>query len=238
MSFFAGIGSALVGGALSLFGGRSQDRNAARQAQAQMDFQERMRATQYQTTVQDMRAAGLNPILATKLGGAGTPSGAAAPMGNPIGDAVNTAMEASKVKAELDNIKADTNTKETLSALQKAQEDFNRVQISLNPYQMRLLQSQAAQNWATETFSNEQTNLSRLQQLKTVVETEQQKHLATSAFWHSKSAEEEYNRLKNFGRSWIGDQGHTLEQMIRRIGRTASENRGTLIPRVSIRRSN
>lgn len=49
---------------------------SAGQAKQQMDFQERMRATQYQTAMADMRAAGLNPMLAYSQGGAGTPIGA------------------------------------------------------------------------------------------------------------------------------------------------------------------
>jgi len=51
---------------------------SAEQAQKQMDFQERMRASQYQTAVQDLSAAGLNPMLAYQQGGAGTPQGASA----------------------------------------------------------------------------------------------------------------------------------------------------------------
>lgn len=49
---------------------------SAEQAQKQMDFQERMRATQYQTAIDDMKKAGLNPMLAYSQGGAGTPTGA------------------------------------------------------------------------------------------------------------------------------------------------------------------
>ena len=41
----------------------------------QMRFQERMSNSQYQRAIGDMEAAGLNPILAYKQGGAGTPIG-------------------------------------------------------------------------------------------------------------------------------------------------------------------
>lgn len=122
-SFLGGGVGDFLGSALSFLGGeRANQANAssaqnaqdfnAQQAQQNREFQEQMSRTAHQRQVEDMRAAGLNPILSATGGkGASSPSGSTGSgvpftsSSNTLDTAVTSAQSLRRSRLESDNLR-------------------------------------------------------------------------------------------------------------------------------------
>lgn len=95
--------------AITAWGASQQQSGSRKQAQRQMRFQEHQSNTAYRRATGDMRAAGLNPILAAH-GGASTSGGAMGQTQNVAGAGVASAMQAREHMQQLRNMKAQRET--------------------------------------------------------------------------------------------------------------------------------
>lgn len=172
------LAAAAVVGAGTLIGGVLANRANKKEAAKNRKFQERMRNTEWQAGVEDMRKAGINPALAYSQGGASAPVGSVAQaQKNVVGDSVSSALAVKMQAAQIDLLEkqSDKTTLEGIKIMAETRVSQDRAMMSsgrithyfstdgkATPAMMELIQAEHGATIANSGKSVSQLRLSRL----------------------------------------------------------------------------
>ena len=193
----------------------------AEQARINREWQENMSNTAYQRAMADMRAAGLNPILAYQQGGAGTPGGAqgsaqgasGAQFENTmekLGHGVTSASKGAERALELQQVQAQTASTTTQAGLNKANETLSNAN-TLKAQQDTATSAAAAAKANAET-ANIIASAENPAAMRALMAAQSNSANAAAGL-----SSEQAKQLKEYGPHWTGQAAGSIERFLNRF---------------------
>lgn len=142
MTGWAAAGAA----AAEILGNVYQNSANKKEAKKNRQFQERMARHSYQYAMEDMKKAGLNPMLAFSQGGATTPSGAQAQVNSPSSGVTSSAIGAMQARQALKNMEQQESTMAAQERQAEATKNLQQ-QLANNAWFDSREKNQAANYW-------------------------------------------------------------------------------------------
>jgi len=124
------------GAVLDFAGGLIRNQSEKKEAKRNRAFQEQMSSSAYQRSMADMKKAGLNPILAGKLGGASTPGGSKANIGNVFDNAAQKMQTSALTRAAVDRATSEAASARELAEQKRLDTEFYK-KTGMSPAQVQ-----------------------------------------------------------------------------------------------------
>lgn len=135
----------LVGGAIGAIGSLFDRETGEESQERQAAINERMYRHRYQWQMEDMRRAGLNPILSYKQGAPTGPGvgGYTSDISGGMARGVATALQAKRLRSEIENIRADTALKDEQRTVATTQHQLNDQHGALRRLEYMMMEPEA-----------------------------------------------------------------------------------------------
>jgi len=150
------VWGAVIAAGASYLGARKQNKENKREAARNRQFQQKNSDTAHQREIADLKAAGLNPILSSKYGGASTPGGNMARIENEMEPAINSAQNQRRLKADLKLLKEQTDKTHQDRITQSKLGNLYTVQNQKAAMETKLLEAQLPEAEINAAFYDSQ----------------------------------------------------------------------------------